>query len=236
MRLLSPLFLLALAGCSTALVDEATASPDTLETSDAIAQDGTGPARAIDYVVEPGRSHLEVLVYKDPDTIAAGASHDHVITAQGWTGFITWSQGDNASCKVKFDVPVSSLSPDQPARRKVHGLTSVLSDGQRGDVKKNMLGGDQLAAGKHAKITFNAKSCSAAQGTVQVKGALTIRGVTKPVTIPMKVTATDAEFAAKGQVTIKATDFGFQPYTAGFGALKNKNQMKLVIDVHARPK
>ena len=215
------------------MVEEATASS---ETQDAVAQDAAGPPSAINYVVEPGRSHLEVLVFKDPDTIAAGASHDHVITAQGWTGFITWSQGDNAGCKVQFDVPVSGLSPDQPARRKAHGLSSVLSDGQRKDVKKNMLGSDQLAGSKHPKMSFSAKSCSGAQGTVQVKGALTIRGVTKPVTIPMKVTASDAEFAAKGQLSIKATDFGFQPYTAGFGALKNKNQMKLVIDVHARPK
>ncbi len=231
MRLISLACLLALPACSTTLVDDASASG----TRDAVAQDAPS-SPAIEYVVEPGRSHLEVLVYKDPDTIAAGASHDHVITAQGWTGFITWSQGDNSSCKVKFDVPVSGLSPDQPARRRAHGLDSVLSDGQRGDVKKNMLSKDQLDGAAHPRMAFVAKSCSGSQGAVQVKGNLTIRGKTKPVSLPLKVTASDAEFAAKGQLTIRATDFGFQPYTAGFGALKNKNDMKLVIDVKARPK
>jgi len=232
-RFLSPLFLLVLPACSTSLVDEAAAGPDA---PDAVAQDAGGPAGAIKYVVEPGRSTLAILVYKDPDTIGAGASHDHIITAQGWTGFVTWSQGNNTGCKVSFDVPVSGLSPDQPAMRKKYGLSSVLSDGQRSDVKKNMLGKDQLHGSAHPRMKFAAKSCSGSQGSVTVKGALTIRGVTKPVSIPLKVAASDAEFSAKGQLTIRATDYGFQPYTAGFGALKNKNDMKLIVDVKARPK
>ena len=191
---------------------------------------------AIDYVVEPGRSTLAILVYKDPDTIAAGASHDHVIVSQGYTGFVTWSQGDNAGCKVAFDLPVSGLSPDQPAMRQRYGLHSTLSDGQRSDVKKNMLSREQLDVGSHPRITFKASSCSGPSGTVQVKGALTIRGVTKNVTIPMKVAVSDADFAAEGRITIRATDFGFEPYTAGFGALKNKNEMVLIIDVKGRPR
>lgn len=232
--MIPPLFLLALAGCSSTWMPAADAAD--APTQDAVAQAADGAAGAIDYVVEPGTSTLAILVYKDPDTIAAGASHDHVIAAQGWTGFITWSQGDNSGCKVTFDVPVSGLSPDQPALRQRYGLASVLSEGQRSDVKKNMLSSGQLDASKHPKMRFDAKSCSGASGTVTVKGALTIRGVTKAVSIPLQVAATDATFTAKGNLTIKATDFGFEPYTAGFGALKNKNEMKLIVDVTARPK
>jgi polyisoprenoid-binding protein YceI len=203
---------------------------------DGVAQQGPAPAGAINYVVVPGKSTLAILVYKDPDTIGAGASHDHIIVAQGWSGFVTWSQGDNSGCKVTFDVPVKGLSADQPAMRKKYGLSSILSDGQRSDVKKNMLSKNQLDAGSHPKIKFAARSCSGSQGQVTVKGMLTIHGVTKPVSIPMKVTASDAAFTGKGRVTIRATDFGFDPYSAGFGALKNKNNMVLIVDVTAQPK
>ncbi len=235
-RFLCPLILMLLPACSASMVPEAGASGH--ESLDGLTQDDAPAAAAapIRYVVEPGRSTLALLVYKDPGTALASQSHDHVITAQGWTGFVTWSQGDNSGCKVTFDVPVKGLSPDQPAMRKRFGLDSVLSDGQRSDVKENMLDKDQLNAGAHPQIKFVAKSCSGASGKVNVKGSLTIRGVTKSVSMPMQVTASDAEFAAKGQLTIKATDYGFEPFSAAFGALKNKNEMKLHVDVKARPK
>ena len=42
-------------------------------------------------------------------------------------------------------------------------------------------------------------------------------------------------FSAKGSTKIKATQFGMEPYSAGFGALKNQDAMILVVSIHGTP-
>jgi hypothetical protein len=37
--------------------------------------------------------------------------------------------------------------------------------------------------------------------------------------------------SAAGTFSAKATDFGFEPYSALLGALKNRNEMKFTVDV-----
>jgi len=57
--------------------------------------------------------------------------------------------------------------------------------------------------------------------TVMAKGMLTIAGVTKPVTIPIKITEDAAKkISIDGAQQVKMTDYGIDPPTALFGVLK----------------
>ena len=112
----------------------------------------------------------------------------------------------------------------------------MLEPDQREEIKGNMLSTGQLNAKAFSDIKFVATKCEAAGEKVKVTGNLTIRGKASPVSSTMKITGDGATLTANGTFTAKATDFGFEPYSALLGALKNKNEMKFTLDAKGTAK
>lgn len=186
---------------------------------------------AVQYKLDPSKGAIYVQVFKDPNTIAAGLSHDHVIVATGWSGTVTWNVADPGTCKVSITVPVSGLQNDAESWRKKVGYDTVLSDSQRADVRTNMMAADQLDAAQYKEMRFVSTGCSADGDRVKVAGTMTIHGQERPTTISMRISADGSSFSASGSFSAKQTDFGIQPFSAMGGALKNKDALKFSIDV-----
>ncbi len=191
---------------------------------------------AAEYTLDPSRSALYVQVYKDADTLASSLSHDHVVSATGWRGTVRWDPAAPTACKVDITVPVTGLRADDEATRKRVGYDVMLDEGQRADVTTHMLDDGQLDAQKFPEIRFASTGCEAAGDGVKVSGTLTVHGVSKPVASTMKITGDGQSLTASGTFSAKATDFGFEPYSALLGALKNKNEMKFTVDVRGASK
>ena len=211
--------------------------PPEEPTEDAVAEEEPAEEEPVEAVPEAvastwnlstSGSQLYVQVFKDPDTIGAGASHDHVVVAKSWSGTVTWHPTDASQCQLDISVPVSKLVVDSPSMRSAVGYEGELSESQRGSVKKNMLASDQLNSGSFSNITFSSTSCSGTTGQVTVTGKMTIRGKSKTISVNLNVNLDDG-FSASGRFKAKHTDFGFDPFTAMMGALKNKNQMSFSI-------
>lgn len=187
----------------------------------------TGP---VSYVLQTGSSSLYVQVFKDTTTAASGMSHDHVMRASGWTGTATWDPARPENCKIDISVPVDKLVVDPAKLRAAVGYDSTLSDGQRGDVRKNMLSKDQLNSSKYSEISFSATSCKVVSGSkVDVSGKLTIKGTSKPITIRMTLDADAQSYSAKGGFKIKGSDYGLEPFSAMMGALKNQDELRFTV-------
>ncbi len=188
------------------------------------------------YALDPAKSSIYVQVYKDPNTIGQGLSHDHVVAATGWSGSVVWDRARTEGCAVQVSVPVLGLVNDALALRKRVGYDTTLTDDQRAEVKEHMLAPGQLDAANFPKITFIAKTCSGTlgadgDGAVTVTGMFTLHGVAKAISPKLTVHADDQSFTARGSFMVNTTDFGFAPYTALLGALKNNNAMKFTVDV-----
>lgn len=214
-----------LAAPATALAQDAPAAEEAAE------EEAAPPAAPVNYKVSAGKGLTYIIVNKDPDTLAAGLSHDHAIKSTGHSGSFTWNADDLAACRLEVTVPVAKLDPDLPAVRKAAGLEGEISDGQRADIKKNMLDASQLNGSAHPNITFKSKGCSGGEGSFEVSGDLSIRGKSKAVVLKGKLSADGSSFRITGRLPLKATEFGFEPYSAMFGQLKNKNEMTLVVDL-----
>ena len=187
----------------------------------------TGP---VSYALQTGSSSLYVQVFKDTTTAASGMSHDHVMRASGWTGTATWDPARPENCKIDISVPVDKLVVDPAKLRAAVGYDSTLSDGQRGDVRKNMLSKDQLNSSKYSEISFSATSCKVVSGSkVDVSGKLTIKGTSKPITIRMTLDADAQSYSAKGGFKIKGSDYGLEPFSAMMGALKNQDELRFTV-------
>lgn len=68
-----------------------------------------------------------------------------------------------------------------------------------------------------------------------LKGNFTMHGKTNAISVPVTV-ANDNGLSLKGSFSLKATDYGIEPYSAMFGAVGNKNEMKITFDLVAAPK
>lgn len=190
------------------------------------------PAPApVSYKIDASKGFLYVQVYKDPETLASGLSHDHVVRAMGYTGSVTWDPTNLGACQVDFTVPVKSLQVDADDMRKKVGYDTVLDQDQRAEVAEHIFSDTQLDAAKFPNITFKATKCEASGSSTKVTGNLTMHGVTKSVSVPMSITADGAQLKAKGTFKVNQTDFGFQPFSALLGQLKNKNEISFTIDV-----
>ena len=177
---------------------------------------------------------LFVQVYKAP-TLAADLSHDHAIQAVGWSGKGTWDWEDYSTCNISISVPVNNLQVDTPEIRKLAGLEGTISESMRKDVKKHMLSDIQLNAEKYPMITFQSTGCEGSDTEVTLNGNFTMHGMTKPISIPITISDSDG-LSIKGSFPVKATDYGFEPYSAMFGAVANKNEMKITFDLVAAEK
>ncbi|MBL9169152.1 MAG: YceI family protein [Verrucomicrobiales bacterium] len=132
-------------------------------------------------------------------------------SANGITGTISFDPADPASAKGRIVVATASLHVPNPV------------------MKEHMLGEQWLDANKNKEISFEAKSITDAKTTGDVTtanatGTLTIKGVSKEVTVPVKFTYLKDKLAARtnGQMkgdllvlranfSVKRTDFGINP-------------------------
>jgi polyisoprenoid-binding protein YceI len=180
---------------------------------------------------------LMILVYKDPDTLGGAAAHDHVIEAAGWSGTGRWDPLDLGACGMTITVPVDQLVVDAAEIRTKLEYDSVPTERERQIIRDHMLGEDQLHAAAFPSIDFNATLCQdIGSDRIMVTGDLTIRGVTQSVSLPMALSGDPQAFSAEGALKINATDYGFEPYSAARGAIKNQDAMILIVNLQGQPR
>ena len=186
--------------------------------------------------LDASKSLLYVQVFRDTSTLAAGASHDHVVLATGWSGSVTWQSGDPSRCEIDVRVPVTGLRPDLSEMRKKVGYDVMLTDSQRQQVGEHMLAKGQLDASSFPEMRFQSTACASNADKVTVTGNLSLHGKTRTVTLPMTVSEDGTSFTASGSLSFKGSDFGIAPYEALLGALKNQDGMKLGVSVRSKPR
>ena len=187
-------------------------------------------ARAAEGVpLRGGESNIYALVHKDG--AASSMAHDHVIQATGATGFLVFDPAEPESLSVSVSIPTSGLLPDEDAMRTLVGLPDVLTPTQREEVKTHLLGDSQLAGDLHPTIEFKSTSLTVDSGTYLVTGDFSLRGVTKSITVPLKVAPSEDGVHLKGRFAILQSDYGYEPYSALLGALSVKDQVDIVVDL-----
>ena len=194
------------------------------------------PAAApVKYKLDANKGFVYVQVFKDQSTLAASLSHDHVIRAKGWSGAVTWDPSNVGACQVEVNVPVGQLEVDAPEMRKKVGYDTVLDDSDRGTVREHMLAEDQLNSAKYPNISFKSTKCEGTGSAIKVTGNFTLHGVSKQVTVPMTLSGDGKAFTAKGSFKVKQSDFGYKPFEALLGQLKNSDEISFTIDVVGAP-
>ena len=104
------------------------------------------------------------------------------------------------------------------------------SDKDRVEVQKTMLGPEVLDSEQHQEIVYKSSGAeSAGPGKWMLRGNLTLRGQTRPVTVT--VTFKDGQYT--GEATVKMTDFGITP--PGKAGIRAKDELKIEFEVKLAP-
>ena len=174
---------------------------------------------------------LFVQVYKDRSTLLSSMSHDHVVRAGSVSGTIMVDP-DFASCAAAILVPVSELHADEPEVRKRLNLPTDLDVDDREQVKRNMLSEDQLDAAHFPTVVIEVNACKVEKSTGRVNliGFITIRGKTRNLSVVAEITLEDDLLRARGAFVRKHTEFGFKPYSAALGSMKNLDEIGFEFD------
>ncbi|WNG54635.1 YceI family protein [Archangium gephyra] len=188
------------------------------------------------YTFDPGleSSHLFVQIF------SASLGHDHVVRATDWWGSLAFDPSNLSACAVSVTVQVEGLDPERDEMRDLTGQERV-SRTDREQIRDHLRASEQLNLDEHKSIEFTSKSCALTgekgkdgRSVVAVTGDLKLRGATREVVLPLEVAVDEERVAARGVLTTRHSDFGFEPYSMLGGLFKNKDELYFVVDVRGQ--
>jgi polyisoprenoid-binding protein YceI len=196
---------------------------------------GAGAAWGATFRVDPERTSLVLQLFREG--VGGGLAHDHVVEATEVGGVVEYDAARPAASAIVVEVRTASLRVDDPAaRRRLGAAGGELSDSQRADVDRAMRTPDQLDVARYPTIRFvSTRVAGEGDGRLRVTGRPTLRGVTREVTFPATVALESGALRGRATVTFLQSSFGYRPYSALLGAIRNKDEVTLHVDLRARP-
>jgi polyisoprenoid-binding protein YceI len=167
------------------------------------------PARAqqpdsILYRISP---HSRFDVQAGKSGLFSFVGHEHLIRAQAMSGQIVHFPGAPERSRVEIVVPSERLEvltpPDTEEIRKV---TAAM----RRDV---------LDVANHPEIRFVSSAVTPIPDGLRIRGDLTLVGVTREVTVDVRLVQHADTLRAIGRFAVKQSDFGIRPYRGGPGGI-----------------
>ena len=186
----------------------------------------TPSPQAAVYRLDPARSTFMIRAYAGGLLWFKG--HDHFVRAQDFAGEARLTPGSVSPASLTLSVRAASLAETR----------EVFTDQQKkiinGELRDIVLEPD-----KYPDITFKSTEVAIEPRggdlfALKLGGDLTLRGVTRHVTIPAEVTVRGDEIRARGEFDIKRSDFKVPAPSAFHGTVRVRDKLKVVFDIVAR--
>jgi len=179
--------------------------------------------------------HCRVVAEQSTFTVQAFAEglfsafgHDPLLAIQDFTGEAQFVPGSFESASLKITIKADSIV-----------LSNEVKEKDRLELE-NTMREQVLEIAKYPEIVFVSSNISVsrlAEGRYRSRiiGDLTLHGVTqKNLWLSAEATVTGDSLRAKGDFSLKQTDFGIKPFSAAGGTIKLKNELKFVFDIMAQ--
>ena len=164
--------------------------------------------------------------------------------AHALAGGLLWFKGHEHLVAVREFTGEAQLTPDSitPSSLRITAkagsmveTSSVFTEQQKQIIDKE-LREIVLEPGKYPDIIFEStnvtgKTVSSNQYDLNITGNLTLHDVTRPITIPTKVTVTGNELRAQGEFSISRADFKVKATSAVHGLIRVRNKVKFTFDI-----
>lgn len=176
------------------------------------------------YAFNAAQSQLTVLLTQEG--MLRKIHPTHLVGVKNFNGKIQLP-ADESKVAVQLDAETKSFA----------NIDTDMKDFERTGFHK-VLHDEVLVSSRFPTITFRSVNISNLQksGTNRsftLNGDVTLRGVTRRVAFPVKVTLNGNQLRATGEETIKQSDFGITPYSGGLGTIKIGDQLKVSFTILA---
>jgi len=159
-----------------------------------------------------------------------------VVRATRFSGLVSFDPKAPETASIRVDVDAAGLKADEASTRRRFGVSGEPTADDVEHIEKSMKSEAQLSVSRFPRITFvSSRIAHEASGRYLVTGQLTIRGLTKTVEFPATVRLEGDVFRATATLEFSQSSFGYQPYRAALGAIKNKDAVILHVDLTATP-
>jgi polyisoprenoid-binding protein YceI len=160
--------------------------------------------------------HSTLTIHVGKTGAFSGLGHEHEVRAPIHSG--TADIGSHPAVEIRVDA------------RELRVIDKDASEKERAEVQTTMLGPEVLDSKQHQDIVFKSTGAEpAGQDRWTLRGNLTLRGQTRPITV--QVTLKDGHYT--GEAAVKQTDFGIKP--PGKAGVRAKDELRVVFDVRLTP-
>jgi polyisoprenoid-binding protein YceI len=182
-------------------------------------------ASAVRYLLDARGSRMTIHAYVGGLLSAVG--HDPVIGVRDLAGELSFAPDRPESSALHLTVATKSLA-----------VQNDVSDRDRREIERTMheqvLETDRYGAIVYDALRARVEPVTDGRFRVELDGELTLHGVTRPQRIPAQLFVVGDTLRAQGEVTLRQSDFAIKPVSVAGGALKIKDELKLMFDLLAR--
>lgn len=177
------------------------------------------------YRVVEAKSSVRVHVGKSGLLSFAGHLHDVLAPVQGAV-IANPEKLEASSVELTFTSARLTVSPEGEPKGDVPKVEQV------------MRGPSVLDAVRFPEIRFHSKTVTGRAHSpmnfeLEVTGDLSLHGVTREITVPLRATLEGNTLIATGRVTLAHDQFGMKPVTAGGGTVKVANEIRIEFRIVA---
>jgi hypothetical protein len=211
-----------LAAAATCLSGCRTAPPGARPGAAAATTSGAASGAAVSgtqYTIDPQRSQVLVLVYRDGTMAHLG--HNHVIAVRELHGSVVLAS-DRTQSSFQIDFPVEAMSVDEPALRAAEGadFQSTLDEAAIAGTRDHMLGESLLNSRQFAQIHLQSERILDNGGNLSALTTIVVRTTTAHAQIPLTLQTSGDELRVSGEFDLTHAQLGLTPYSVALGALR----------------
>lgn len=178
------------------------------------------------YVVDPAKSQVRVHVGRSG--LFSFAGHEHEVAAPSLEGRIAADPADLAASSLGLTFAAAALTV----------LPAGEPAGDPPKVEEAMRGPRALDVARFPTIAFRSRAVTGREASpgvydLQVAGDMTIRGITRAMTLPVRVELRGDALTASGRAVLRHDQFGMEPISVA-GVVKVKNEIVVTYKIVAR--
>lgn len=181
-------------------------------------------ASAVHYMIDLTNSRFTVRAFATG--LLSGLGHNPVIGIREFSGEVSFASDNLAGSSIGMTINAGSFE-----------VQNDVSEKDRSEITRTM--NDQvLEVKRFPEIAFESRQVSGMQlgeslYVLKIEGDLFLHGVTRSQTVSANVAPSDEKLRAYGEFSIKQSDFKIRLVSVAAGALKVKDELKLVFDITA---
>jgi polyisoprenoid-binding protein YceI len=181
---------------------------------------------ASQYSIDPQKSQF--LVYTSTAGLFGGLGHKHKISIPDFSGKLAFDPSDLAHSSLQMSIVAKSLV--------------ILAEDKKEEKDKPKIEEEMqtkvLDVENFPEITFRSteisiKPAGANEYDAVIHGDLNLHGVTRNIPVNAKVTTENDHLTARGEFTLKQTDYQIKPPSAGGGTVKVKDELRFTFEIAA---